>query len=286
MQQHLIEHAPQNIPIARRRGRRLHRLGNGAAERAGRARVLRQNFASDRRGIGRRGGHARAVGAHDLAPERLLLIADLDHIHLAVQPQVRARHGQRRAPLTRAGLGGHALESLLLGVIRLCDGGVQLVRAGGVVALKFIVNFRRCLQLFFQTVCPHQRRRTVHLVKIADLLRDGDLPVVVIQLLPDQLVTENGAQIVKAHRLTRAGVQQRRGLVFHVRTDVIPARRHLIFRKIDLVRDLFGRHAPYLLFTIFAACRHFGYKNDPHPTNPLARFCWDKGLKPLRCHPN
>ena len=44
-------------------------------------------------------------------------------------------------PLAGAGLGGDALEALLLGVVGLGDGGVQLVGARGVVALKLVVDF-------------------------------------------------------------------------------------------------------------------------------------------------
>ena len=55
-----------------------------------------------------------------------MLVADLYHIHLAVQTQVCASHGQGRAPLAGAGLGGNALEALLLGIIGLGNGAVQL----------------------------------------------------------------------------------------------------------------------------------------------------------------
>ena len=43
---------------------------------------------------------------------------------------VGAGHAQCRAPLAGAGLGGHAGQTLLLGVVGLSDGGVQLVTAG------------------------------------------------------------------------------------------------------------------------------------------------------------
>ena len=247
MQQHLIEHAPEHVAVAGVRRGDLYGLADGAAERAGRAGVLGEDLLADlrlHRGAGRDG---RAVGAHHLAAEGLLLIGALDHKHLAVQPQIRAGHGQRCAPLAGAGLGRDALEALLLGVIRLRDGAVELVRAGGVIALELVINLRRGLELFLQAVGAHQRRRPVHFVEIADLLRNGDLTGVIVQLLPDQLVAKHGAQIVKAHRLAGAGVQQRGGLIFHVGADVVPGARHLVFRKIDFVRDFFGCHGAVLL---------------------------------------
>ena len=85
-----------------------------------------------------------------------MLIADLDHVYLAVQIQIRTGHGESRAPLSGASLRGDALETLCLGIICLGDSRVQLVGARGVVALELIVDFRRGLQLFLQAVGPDQ----------------------------------------------------------------------------------------------------------------------------------
>ena len=183
MQQHLIEHAAEHVAVARGRGGDLDGLADRAAERAGRAGVLGEDAPADLRLRGRARRHGRAVGAHHLAAEGLLLIRALDHVDLAVETQIGAGHRQRRAPLTGAGLGRDAAQPLLLGIVRLRDGGVELVRAGGVVALELVVDFRRGLQLLFQTVGAHERRRAVHLVKIADLVRDGDVGRGVVQFL-------------------------------------------------------------------------------------------------------
>ncbi len=43
-----------------------------------------------------------------------------------------------------------------LGVIRLGDGGIQLVAAGGVVALEFVINFCGVSAIFFQTICMNK----------------------------------------------------------------------------------------------------------------------------------
>ena len=166
-----------------------------------------------------------------------MLIGALDHEHTAVQPQIGAGHAQRRTPLTGARLGGNAPQPLLLGVIRLCDGGVQLMAAGGVVALKLIVDVGRGVQLLLQTVGAHQRGRTVHLVEIPYLLRDRDIRGGIVQLLLHQLIAEHMAQLLRRHRPERAGMQQGRGLVGHIRTHVVPVPRQLVLSEVDLVGD-------------------------------------------------
>ena len=117
-------------------------------------------------GRGRR--HRCAVGAHDLAAKGLLLIAALDHIHLAVQTEVAAGHGKRGAPLSGTGFGSHTLQALLLGIVGLGDGGIELVAAAGVVAFEFVVDFRRSPELFLQAVRPDQGSGAVHFIEITD----------------------------------------------------------------------------------------------------------------------
>ena len=245
--------------------------------------MLGQDLAAD---LGRFAGRRRdrsAVHAHDLAPERLLLIRDLDHIHLAVQPQVGAGHRERRAPLARAGLGRHALQALLLGIVRLRDGAVELVAARGVVALELIVDLCRGAQALLQAVGAHKRRGAVHFVKVADLGRDRDLARVVVQLLADQLVAENRAQVVVAHRRAGGGVQKRRGFCLHVRAHVVPGAGQFVFGQVNFVGDLFGSHGALL------SLRPAGQKQ----TGPCPRalvWKYPLGQKPveklLRCHPN
>ena len=133
-------------------------FGDCAAEAAGgagmRLRMRRPTSVSIEGG----GRDRRAVDAHHLAAERLLFVGNLDHVDLAVEAEIGAGHRKRRAPLTCAGLGGHAHEALLLGIIGLGDGGIELVAAGGVVALKLIVDLSRSAELLFQVVGADQRR--------------------------------------------------------------------------------------------------------------------------------
>ncbi len=102
-----------------------------------------QDGAAHLGGVGGAGDDVRAEGVDDRLAEGLLLVADLYHIDGEIQAVVGAGHGQGRAPLAGAGLGGQAFQPLLLGVVHLGGGGIQLMGAGGVVALEFVVDFRR-----------------------------------------------------------------------------------------------------------------------------------------------
>ncbi len=242
VQQHLVQHAAEHIAVSGVADGDFNRLRNRAAERAGGAGMLRKNFPADLGRVGRGGGDLRAVGAHDLAAEGLLLVAAFDHIHPAVKPEVAAGHGQGRAPLAGAGLGGDALQALFLGIIGLRHGGVELVAAAGVVAFEFVVDLRGRAQLLFQTVGAHQRGRTVHLVETADVFGNFDEGGVVVQLLRDQLLTEDAAHLFRGQGLTGPRVQQRCRLVLHVGTEVVPCFRDLVFAEIDFVGDVGCAH--------------------------------------------
>ena len=100
------------------------------------------------------------------------LIGALDHVDLAVQTQIAAGHGQGRAPLAGAGLGGDAPQALVLGVVGLGDGAVELVGAGGAVALELVIDLRRGAQGALEEVGTHERARTEHPVEVANLVRN------------------------------------------------------------------------------------------------------------------
>ena len=123
------------------------------------------------------GMHRRAPGVHEHPAIRLLLVADLDHVNVAFQPEQSAGQRQGRTPLARAGLGGEAFGAGDLVVIGLGDGGVGLVAAGGAGALVFVINVRRRLQRLFQPHRAQQRRGPPQRVDFADLVGNRDPPV-------------------------------------------------------------------------------------------------------------
>ena len=240
VQQDLVEDGTEHVAVAGIGHRDFHCLGDRAAKGAGRSGMLGQDLAADIRRIGRGRRDRRAVCAHDFAPEGLLLVADLDHIYLAVEAKIGTSHRKRRAPLACSGLSGHAFKPLFFGVVGLRDGGVELVAAARVVALELVVDVRGGPELLFEAVRADERRGAVHLVEILNLLRDRDISVLVVQFLGDQLLAEDAAELFGCHGLMCAGIEKGSGLVLHVRPDVIPGGRDLVLGKIDLVRDLGG----------------------------------------------
>ena len=115
-----------------------------------------EHLAADLGGIGRRGRHVRIERLHDVAAERLLLVGALHHEHVQIEPEMRRRLGERRAPLARTRLGGDAVEILGLRVISLGDGRVQLVRAGRVVAFELVVDLGGRARAFSRLYARHK----------------------------------------------------------------------------------------------------------------------------------
>ena len=206
--------------------------------------MLCQHLLAD---LGRHGRRGRDVGVerlHDVASKRLLLVRALHHEHVEIQSEVGGRLGERRAPLTRARLGGDAVEILRFRVVRLGDGRVQLVGAAGVVALELVVDLRRCAECLLQVVGAAQRRRAVDAIHLEHRLGDVEVRRVVVQLLAHELVAEHGSQILRRCDLP---VRQPDGLRFlrHVGPQVVPLRRNLVFTQVQTMRRLFG-HGRFL----------------------------------------
>ena len=124
--------------------------------------------------------------------------------------------------------------------------------AAGVVALKLVINLRRRIQFFFQTVSADQRRRTVHFIETADLLRNFEKSCIVVQFLQNQFLTENACQVFCLHRLEGARMQKRRRLMLHISAQIVPCCRHFILIQIDFVRNFFVFHRHFLLFSPFS----------------------------------
>ena len=271
VQHHLVQDAAQHIPLGPAAGQGgFHCLRDGAAQAAGGTGVFGQDLPAHLGGVGRGRGHLGVEHAHHRLAEGLLLIGALDHIHIAAQPEVGAGLREGGAPLPGPGLGGHAGQALLLGVVGLGHGGVQLMGAGRVVALKFVVDPGRGAQGLFQRISTDQRRRPVHLVDLLDGLRDVHIRGGAVQLLAGQLLAEDGRQVGRAQRLEGSGVEQRVGLLGHGRTQVEPLLGHLLFGQVQAVGDLGHTHVPTLLCSCL---RDAGTKKSPCP-----KFLWDKGL--------
>ena len=235
VQQHLVEHAAERIAAPLGRGRLLYGFGDGGAQGSGVVGILCQDGAADRRFAGGRFGDARVVRLHDRFAVGFLLRRALHHEHMQVEPEKTACHRQRGAPLTGARLGGEAGQTLLLGVVGLRDGGVELVGAGRVVALEFVVDLGGRAQRLLEELGMHQRRGAVHAVEVAHRIGNRDEPIGGVELLAGKFGGEHGRQIVDGHRLERRGVEHRGVIGRHVGAHVVVVRRQLFLGQIGLV---------------------------------------------------
>ena len=146
--------------------------------------------------------------------------------------------------------GRDAFKSLLFRVVSLSDRAVELVTSRSVVALEFIIDMRGRAEFLFKTICPYERRRTVHFVKVADLVGDREKRRSVVNFLLYEVAAEHGVELGLGSGLAGGGVKKGRGLNLHIRADVVPLLRHFVFVKINFVRDFFvfgfhNRNAPF-----------------------------------------
>src|SRR5215210_105943 len=84
----------------------------------------------------------RAPSLDQRAPEGLLLVRDLDHVDLALEPEERAGEGKRAAPLAGTGLRRQARAALLGVVVRLRHGRIRLVAPGRADAFVLVEDPR------------------------------------------------------------------------------------------------------------------------------------------------
>ena len=191
MKYNMIENASKDIAATGRRNRLFNRFTDSTAERSARPRELLQNLATGLRRIGGRWNDIRSICTHNLFAIRLLLAGNFDHINGKIQSVKSARHRKRRAPLPGTCFGRDRLQPLLLCIISLCNRRIEFMRAGCIVAFKFIINMSRRSESLFQHVGAHQRRRTIHLIEAADILRNIDVHIRIIQLLFYALFTKH-----------------------------------------------------------------------------------------------
>ena len=233
MQHDVVQYAAQRVLGVRVRGGDLDGLGDGDAQRAVGVGMLGQDCAS---GLGlhaRAGGDGRAEDLHQGAAVGLLVVADAHHEDLALHSEEGAGHGQRRAPLARAGLGGEALGAVLFVIKRLRDGGVRLVRAGRAYALVLVVDVGWGVESLLQTAGAEERRWTPLRVDLSH--RAGNLDLALgADLLQDEAHGKERGEIVGAERLQRSGVQGRRHGLRQVGCDVVPGERDAALRQVIL----------------------------------------------------
>ena len=102
------------------------------------------------------------------------MITGVDHVHGQVEPEDRAREGQRAAPLAGAGFRGQPSNAVGFVVVSLGDGGVGLVAAGGTDALVLVVDVGGGIEGTFEPAGAEERGRPPQPIHVAHLVGDLD----------------------------------------------------------------------------------------------------------------
>ena len=187
--------------------------------------------------------------------------------------------GKGGAPLAGSGFGGDGGQALLGAVVGLGQGGVELVRAGGVVAFELVVDLGRRAQGLLQVVGAAQGAGAVHLVHFLHAFGNGEEGGVIVQLLANQLVAEDRGDVLE---LGHGAVGQAHGLGLfrHVCADVVPLLRNLVFAQVQAIRDLgvfvgvcVGGHGllPFFRALWLACCRRLAGPTFGGPDGGAAR---------------
>ena len=81
-------------------------------------------------------------------------------------------------------------------------------------------------------------RGTVHIVEVADGRGDRDERRRVVQFLLHALAAEDALQFCRGDGLLRLRIEERRGLLLHVRAEVVPESGKLRFAQVGLIGSL------------------------------------------------
>ena len=221
VQANVVQHAAQRILGVRMRHRILNRFADGDAQAAGAMRVFGQQFAPELGLIAGTGMNRRAPGVHQQPAIRLLLVADLDHIDVALQSKQLAGQGERRSPLARARFRRQPLGAGGLVEVSLRHRSIGLVAARRTGPFILVVDVRRRFQRPLQPHRPQQRRRPPQRIDLAHRFRDFDPPVRA-HFLPHQVLGENLRHHLQRHRLARARMQRRRKGFGKIGQQIVP----------------------------------------------------------------
>src|SRR5207249_10540810 len=226
-------------------GRRVfHGLADRDAERAGRVRILLEDYLAGLRVGAPARPHLRAPGLHHDPALRLLLVRHLHHVDLALQAEHLTGERDRGAPLAGARLGAEPRDLFFLVVVGLRDRRVRLVAAGRAHAFVLVVDVRRRAERLLEAARAIGRRRTPQAIDVTDLVGDLD-PALLADLLLDQLHREERRQILRADRLLGAGMEHGRRRRLEVGLDVVPLGRDVLLVEDELgaIAVSLGGHA-------------------------------------------
>ncbi len=235
----MVQHRAERVVGVVALSGQLDRFADGDAQAARRIRILRQDGAAGRGGIGGAGDDFRAPHPDHAAPVGLLEVGDLHHVDQAFHAEHLAGESEGGAPLAGAGLGGELGDAFLLVVPGLGDGSVGLVRPGRAGAFVLEVDLRGGAEGLFPSGGPDERRRTPELVDLPNLIGDLD-QTFCRHLLRDEAHREQRRQVIRTGGLMRSRVEGRGRGRGEIGRDVVPRRGDPVFREQILCRHAFG----------------------------------------------
>ena len=212
----------------------LDGFGDGQAEAAGTVRVAFERGTSRGRQCRRRREAFRSPCVHHQAAIRLLLVADLDHEDLHVEPEMASRKGNGRPPLASTRFSSDVLDPLFVVVVCLRYGGIGLVRAGRRHALVLEEYPGRRIESLFEPIGAYQRGGTPDTVYLLHLF--GYVYVTFGgHLLTDQFIGKDCLHLFESYRFLGCRVQWRQRFVGHVGHDVVPLLGHLALGELEFL---------------------------------------------------
>ena len=209
MQANVVEHAAQGILGVRMGHSVLDRFADGDPKASGTMRVFGKQLAAKLRLVAGAGVNRRAPSVHEHPAIRLLLVTDLDHIDIALQPKQLAGQGKGRPPLARARFRCEPFGAGLLVEKGLWNRSIDLVAASGAGAFVFVVNMGRGLERALKTHRSQQWGWTPQRINLAHRFRDFD-PTVRTHFLPHEVFRKKPGHQLGRHWLARARMQRRR----------------------------------------------------------------------------
>ena len=224
---------PSVYLVSSRRDGRLDRLADGdpqaARESGSAARICRPAC-----GLRRRAGRDLAApDVHHRTAVGLLLVADLDHVDLALDVEHLAGERQGTAPLAGAGLGRQPVDALLLVVVGLGDGRVRLVAARRAVALVLEVDPWPASSAPAPGSSPGPAAWAARWPSTSRISSGISIHRSWLTSCLISSIGKDRRQIVRADRLLGARVQHRRQRFGQVGLQVVPRRRKVFLAQHD-----------------------------------------------------
>ncbi len=234
MHQHMVQNASERIPRILAGHGIFNSFADGNPKAPRGVRIFFQNLSACIRVLARAGHAGRTPGVHHQAAVGLLVIADPDHVDLALQAEETACEAEGASPLTRTRFGCNSFDAEDFVVIGLGDGCIRFVAPRGAHSFILVVNPRRGPQGLFQGIGSLERRGSPDKKLFHHLFRNVD-PSLLAHFLFNQIHRKHGGQVFGTDRFSCRRVDDRLKRTRQIGLDVVPLPRNVIFTQKHLV---------------------------------------------------